>query len=94
MENFTNGNNVVAYDRNTVLSIFKTFNGTWEFSEDYQLTDEAAATYLGDDGTQVGMYGGANPYSKQLSYPVITRCEVGNRTNEDGTLTVNIEVSQ
>jgi len=86
------GNNVVGTIQNEIYKDHP--DRILVITDNMYLTDEAAATYLGDDGTQVGMYGGANPYSKQLSYPVITRCEVGNRTNEDGTLTVNIEVSQ
>ena len=39
-------------------TIFKTYTGgDYSDSETFELTDEAAATYLGDDGKQVGIYG-------------------------------------
>lgn len=57
------------------------------------LTDEAKATYLGNDGTPVGRYGGPFPYSMTPTYPTITKMNVANRTTADGKLSVEIEVS-
>lgn len=57
------------------------------------LTDEAKALYIGDDGTPVGMYGGSLPYNLTPSYPRITKMNVANRTTADGKLSVDIEVS-
>ena len=57
------------------------------------LTDEAKATYLGTDGTPIGMYGGAMPFSLTPTYPQITKMNVANRTTADGKLSVEIEVS-
>lgn len=62
-----------------------------DFTKD--LTDEAKATYLGNDGTPVGMYGGPFPYSMTPTYPTITKMNVANRTTADGKLSVEIEVS-
>lgn len=57
------------------------------------LTDEAKATYLGTDGTPVGMYGGVMPFNQIPTYPRITKMNVANRTTADGKLSVEIEVS-
>ena len=83
---------------NTVVNggfeeVFKTYRGTWVESEMYELTDEAAATYLGSDGTQVGMYGGILPFDPVPSNPQITKCNVASKSSLDGKLSVDIEVS-
>ena len=74
-------------------SVFKDFTGTYSDSQTFELTDEAATTYLGTDGTQVGMYGGILPYTSTPSYPQITKMNVANKTTADGKLSVEIEVS-
>jgi len=68
--------------------VFKDFFG-WNF----ELTDEAKTKYLGNDGTEVGMYGGMMPYTSTPSYPQITKMNVANKTTADGKLSVEIEVS-
>lgn len=57
------------------------------------LTDDAKATYLGSDGTPVGMYGGTLPFSFTPTYPQITKMNVASKTTADGKLSVDIEVS-
>ena len=57
------------------------------------LTDEAKRTYLGSDGTPVGMYGGPLPFSLTPTYPQITKMNVASKTTADGKLSVDIEVS-
>lgn len=57
------------------------------------LTDDAKAKYLGNDGTPVGMYGGVFPYNMTPTYPQITKMNVANKTTADGKLSVEIEVS-
>lgn len=59
----------------------------------YNPTDEIRENYLGDDGTEVGVYGGMYPYDPVPSTPRITKCEVAKRPTADGKLSVNIEVS-
>lgn len=73
--------------------IFKTFQGTYTDKQTFELTDEAMITYLGTDGTEVGIYGGMMPYSSIPSYPQITKMNVANKTTADGKLSVDIEVS-
>ena len=57
-----------------------------------ELTDEAKETYVGNDGTPVGIYGGILPYNTTPSYPQITKMNVANKTTADGKLSVEIEV--
>lgn len=57
------------------------------------LTDEAKKSYLGYDGTPVGMYGGPFPYNMTPTYPQITKMNVASKTTADGKLSVEIEVS-
>ena len=82
---------------NTISSVFKTYNATglgtfindsWSF----ELTETAAKTYLGTDGTQVGVYGGNLPYSEDPTIPQITKCNVASKSTADGKLSVDIEV--
>lgn len=73
-------------------SIFKTFTGKYTDDETYELTDEAKTKYLGLDGTQVGIYGGAIPYSATPSTPRIVKCDVAPKSSADGKLSIDIEV--
>ncbi len=57
----------------------------------FELTDEAAATYLGNDGTQVGIYGGAMPFNPTPSTSQLKKFNV-NSTTDDGKLKVSIDV--
>ena len=81
----------------TISSVFKTYNTTgsntyindsWTF----ELTETAAATYLGTDGTQVGVYGGNLPYDEEPTIPQITKCNVASKSTADGKLSVDIQV--
>lgn len=76
-----------------IKSVFKTYNGTdgFSFNEFYELTDEAKATYIGSDGTQVGLHGGIG-FDLVPSTLQITKCEVAPRSTKDGKLSVKIEV--
>ena len=77
----------------TITSVFQSYNGTnwFTFNELYELTDEAKATYLGSDGTQVGLYGGMG-FDFVPSTLQITKCEVSPRSTKDGKISVSIEV--
>jgi len=57
----------------------------------YQLTEEAKATYLGDDGTEVGIYGGQYPWNDTLSTPTITNLNVSKRVAQGETLKIDVE---
>jgi hypothetical protein len=73
--------------------IFKTFTGSNDSEfEDYKLTSAAASTYLGDNGTQVGIYGGSMPFNPMVNNPFITKCTVAEKSTPQGKLSVDIEV--
>lgn len=57
----------------------------------YQLTETAASTYLGIDGTQVGIHGGMYPYDETPSYPLVKTLDVIG-THSNGKLNVKINV--
>ena len=85
-----NTNQVVSVP---LSSIFKTYDGQGiPLEERFELTDSAAAVFLGSDGTQVGIYGGPFPFSPTPSYPRITKFEVSNKTDSEGKLRMKLEV--
>lgn len=87
---YSNGSNK---DFNTVLEEkdFKALFVNYD-SYNYILTDEAAATYLGSDGTQIGIYGGGTPFTDIPSNPRITSKVIAPRSTADGRLSVRITV--
>jgi hypothetical protein len=50
-------------------------------------------SYLGNDGTEVGIYGGNMPFDPRTTMPQITKCNVAAKSTADGKLSVDIEVS-
>lgn len=75
-------------------TVFKTYNGTYSDTETFELTDAAKTAYLGTDGKQIGMYGGAQPYTSVPSYPLITTMTVGEETDANGQLSVTIATNK
>ena len=75
-------------------SVFYTFTGSDYdvYTEQLILKVEIANTCLGDDGKEVGIYGGSIPYNNRPNYMVIKRCNVANQSTIDGKLSVEIEV--
>lgn len=63
-----------------------------EDSETFELLDENAISWLGDDGTQVGMHGGDLPFSPETYGPKIVKFNVAAKSTADGKLPVEIEV--
>lgn len=78
---------------NNANEIFKTYTGTYSDSETFELTESAKTTYLGMDGTQVGIYGGSLPFDATPSNPQITKCNVAAKSTADGKLSVDITVN-
>jgi hypothetical protein len=90
--NATNSSNKVV----ATSSLFKTYTGgviTSNDEETFELTDEAKTTYLGSDGTQVGIYGGSLPFDPTPSNPQITKFNVASKSTADGKLSVDIQVN-
>lgn len=71
--------------------LFKTFGNSSSIYETFELTDAAKTTYLGDDGTQVGIYGGTAPFTLESTNPQVTKFVVSS-TTEGSQLKVKINV--
>lgn len=84
--------NHYLYNYGNFASVFKNFRGTYDEGITFELLDTVAATILGNDGTQVGIYGGTMPFDPRVSGLNIRRLNVGQRTTADGKLPVDIEV--
>lgn len=76
-----------------VGDVFQNFKGTYSDDISFELTATAKANYKGNDGTEVGMYGGSFPFDPETSTPKITKCVVAPRSTADGKLSIDIEVS-
>ena len=81
----------VLWNKQGMNTVFKTFNGSTE-GETFELLPNIASDYLGTDGTQIGIYGGAMPFDPHVTSPLIKRINVANRSTADGKLEVDIEV--
>lgn len=81
------------YNVNEMSTIFKDFDGTYYDACTFELQDDIANSILGDDSTQVGIYGGQYPFDPRVRNPRIIQCNVGQRTTLDGKLSVDIEVT-
>lgn len=88
--NVPNSTNKVVADAS---ALFKTYTGTADDNTNFELTESAAATYLGTDGTQVGIYGGSLPFDATPTNPQITKCNVAAKSTADGKLSVDITVN-
>lgn len=76
----------------TFADIFKTYTGEYSDTETFELTDAAKTTYLGIDGTQVGMYGSATPFDPTPTIPLITSYQVAAKA-ANGKVSVNVEIN-
>ena len=77
---------------NSYQDVFENFTGEISNSNNYQLKETIATTFLGNDGTEVGIYGGMMPYDPRPSYMRMKRCNVAPRSTVDGKLSVDIEI--
>lgn len=73
-------------------SVFATFRGTYSDGMSMALNDNIATTILGDDSTQVGIYGGQFPWDPSVSNPLIGHINATRRTNAQGMLEVDVEI--
>ena len=72
---------------------FKTFMGLSPADgELFDLTDEAAAKYLGDDDSQVGIHGGSAPFDPLPSTAQVKKYGVKTAQDADGNIKVTINV--
>ncbi len=65
----------------------------FDYSHDYHLQDETL--YMGNDGKQIGIYGGAFPYKEGAvpKNPHFIEMDISNTTTEQGELPVKIKIS-
>ena len=82
------GGNVIAESMEAVFQTLREMDFSRE--ERFLLTEEAAAKYLGNDGTQVGIYGGVLPFNP-LPSNSLKKFNV-NSSTENGKLKVHIDV--
>ena len=80
-----------------ITSVFETVTSPYidvyfSFDERYILKEEIATSFLGSDGTEVGIHGGMFPFDTRPSYMVVKKCNVANKSTIDGKLSVDIEV--
>ncbi len=59
----------------------------------FYLTEDAAAQYLGNDGTQVGIHGGSLPIDPIPDNLLVTKCNIAPKTTATGKLQIEIQVS-
>ena len=62
------------------------------FEDGYHLKSEYASEWLGNDGKEIGIYGGSLPYDPTTTNPQISKFNVSSKTTADGKLSVDIEV--
>ena len=84
----------VEYDE--LSDVFETFEGfeddNFDFTEPFILKSNIATSFLGNDGTEVGLYGGFMPYTSRPSYQIVKHYNVPNKSDAQGHLNVGIEL--
>lgn len=79
----------------TFEEVFNIFNGDFAshpYYMDYTLTDAIISNFQGNDGSQVGVFGGAMPYNPRPSYLILNNTTVAGQSDVNGNLNVNIEI--
>ena len=77
---------------NPFSTVFTTFRGTYSDGMSMALNENIATTILGNDSTQVGIYGGQFPWDPSVSNPLIGHINAALRTNAAGLLEVDVEI--
>ncbi len=91
-KNSPDGNNQMVYGYE---NLFKTWLGDgymFDLTELFYLTDEAAAKYLGDDDTQVGIHGGSAPFDPLPSTAQVKKFGLKTAQDDNGNIKVTINV--
>ncbi|MCD8385297.1 MAG: hypothetical protein LUD17_00230 [Bacteroidales bacterium] len=87
---FSLASSSVGVDNSTISA--DDYDSLFQDGTFYKLTDTAAATYLGTDGEQVGLYGGFLPFETTPTNPQIVSLTVDSQSTSSGTLPVTIQV--
>lgn len=90
--NYTNVGDHNLTNLNSLGAVFVNFDGTYNQGSDLHLLDSIAASHLGSDGTQIGIYGGPAPFNPYMRIPHIGRISVSTESDENGQLPVDIEI--
>ena len=94
---FVNINNSTNKGNVSLANLFKSYTEELSFKsigdEMFELTEDAKIKYLGVDGTQIGIHGGAMPFDITPANPQITKCNVAAKSTVDGKLSVDIKVN-
>ena len=85
-------NNYKGIDLTTVY--VNQSGNAFDYSQDYHLLPAAQSTYLGDDGSQVGIYGGMFPFKEGAvpQNPHISSKLIAPQTDFNGDLNIQIQV--
>ena len=78
--------------KNDIAIFGEEIGNEYDPSKTYAIKAEAAGTYIGTDGTPVGIYGGLYPFTKTPSNPQIISKEIDVKSTLDGKLKVSIKV--
>lgn len=82
-----------SYWKYTNLSdIFKTYEGTFNSDETFELLDNAKTKYVDEQGRQIGLNGGSFPFSAHVAGPHIKQMQVSPRSTSDGKLNVKMQI--
>lgn len=94
-ESVSNSTNTFINNPESIFLTYKDHNKDFSKSdtERFVLTDEAKAKYLGNDNTEVGIYGGLFPYNPNPSIPQIVKCDVPPQSTPDGKLSVDLQIA-
>lgn len=84
--------NLWSISTSSVFENLTSASNSYQGYNSYILTVPAQLNYLGDDGTEVGIYGGAFPFDITPNYPLITKLKVDSRATSDGKLNVELEL--
>ena len=89
--------NTTNLEMDNFSDVFETYNGSNisfynSIYERFILKSDFATSFLGNDGTEVGIHGGEAPYNPRPNYMVLKQCNVANQSTIDGKLSVEIQV--
>lgn len=70
----------------------KNFSDFFVNTTDYELTEEWKTELIGDDNTEMGIYGGSTPFSNVPSNPQVTTKTVAEQADANGKLSVKMVV--
>ena len=91
--NYFNSQNSTNIQMNNFSDVFETFTGNFQsYSERFVLKEDFATSFLGNDGTEVGIHGGLAPYNPRPNYMVLKQCNVASQSTIDNKLSVEIRV--